>query len=158
MYCPNCGKTNSTEQRFCRSCGLGLEKVVESLSEQLLTTDLDTGVLGRQRRLELAINIIAGSIISILVGGVLWGIIYEIIIVKGEVVAGSLFLTFIIGLILFALLVIYRESLMKRSTKRRATQPSLPQEGASEKLLSETYREPLSSVTERTTRFIKEEK
>ena len=30
MYCPNCGKTNSPEQRFCRSCGLGLEKIVQS--------------------------------------------------------------------------------------------------------------------------------
>ncbi len=158
MYCPNCGKTNSTDQRFCRSCGLGLEKVVESLSEQLSTTDLDKGVLERQRRLGLAINIIAGSIISIPVGGVLWGIIYEVIIVKGEVVAGSLFLAFIIGLILFTLLVIYRESLMKPSNKRRTAQPSLSPEGTGEKLLPETYREPLSSVTERTTRFIKEEK
>jgi hypothetical protein len=158
MYCPNCGKTNSTEQRFCRSCGLGLEKIVATLSEQLSTAAPDQPLLKRQRQLERWIKITGGSALSIPVGAVLWGIIYEIILIKGEVLAGSLFLAFIIGLILFALLVIYRESLMQPANKRQTTQPNLPQENRPEKLLPEPYLEPLSGVTERTTQFIKEEK
>ena len=157
MYCPSCGKTNSAEQRFCRSCGLSLEKVVQTLSEQLSATDLDENLLERQRKLQRWIKIIAGCTISIVVGGVLWGIIYEIIIVKGEVIAGSAFLAFIIGLILFALLVVYKESLEKASGKRRTTQPTLPQEGENIKLLPETYLEPVSSVTEHTTGLLKVE-
>jgi hypothetical protein len=158
MYCPNCGKTNSTVQRFCRSCGLGLEKVVATLSEQLSTADSDQHLLKRQRQLARWIKITGGSAISILVGAVLWGVIYEIILIKGEVLAGSLFLAFIIGLILFALLVIYRESLMQPANKRQTTQPNLPQENLPENLLPEPYLDPLSGVTERTTQFIKEEK
>jgi len=38
------------------------------------------------------------------------GIIYEIIIVKGDVAEGLVFLAFILGIIVFALLMLYRES------------------------------------------------
>ena len=34
MYCPNCGTTISSDQSFCRACGLGLEKIAQSLIEQ----------------------------------------------------------------------------------------------------------------------------
>jgi len=154
MYCPNCGKTNSAEQRFCRSCGLSLEKVVQSLSEQLSAADFDKTLLEQQRKLQRWITIIAGSTISIVVGGVMWGIIYEIMIVKGEVLVGSAFLAFLIGLVLFALLNIYKESLVKTSGKRRTTQPRLTQEGENAKLLPETYFEPISSATEHTTELL----
>jgi hypothetical protein len=154
MYCPNCGKTNSAEQRFCRSCGLSLEKVVQSLSEQLSAADWDKNLLEQQRKLQRWITIIAGSTISIVVGGVMWGIIYEIMIVKGEVLVGSAFLAFLIGLVLFALLNIYKESLVKTSGKRRTTQPRLTQQGEDAKLLPETYFEPISSATEHTTELL----
>src|SRR6185436_14203021 len=81
MYCPNCGKSNSAEQKFCRSCGLSLEKTVQSLADQLPALELDKQLRERERKVDRLINIVAGSAISIVVVGVLWGIIYEIIIV-----------------------------------------------------------------------------
>ena len=35
MFCPNCGAENNSEQNFCRSCGLNLNAVIRSISEQL---------------------------------------------------------------------------------------------------------------------------
>ena len=152
MYCPNCGKENSTEQKFCRSCGLSLETVVQSLAEQLPAKQYDQTLQARQRSVERWLNIAAGSGISILVLGVLWGIIYKIIIVKGEILAGSLFLGLILAVIAFALLAIYHESLAKATRQRPLPEPREPQVGGDTAKLPIESQEPVPSVTERTTK------
>ena len=35
MFCPQCGKDNSTGERFCRSCGLGLQAVSHAVMNGL---------------------------------------------------------------------------------------------------------------------------
>jgi hypothetical protein len=35
MYCPNCGKQNSSEQSFCRACGLRLQAISQALAREL---------------------------------------------------------------------------------------------------------------------------
>ena len=35
MHCPRCGTTATTNQQFCRGCGLSLEKVAEILGEEI---------------------------------------------------------------------------------------------------------------------------
>jgi hypothetical protein len=158
MFCPNCGKSTSAEQKFCRSCGLSLEKTVQSLAEQLAAGDLDKNLQDKQRKVERWIKIVAGSAISLVTVSVLWGILYELILIKGEVLNGLIFLLFILGLITFALLVLYRESLVKKSAKRLSSQTSpLPVAADSEKLLAETYLEALPSVTEHTTELLEVE-
>jgi len=51
MFCPNCGTKTATDQNFCRACGLGLEKIALSLSEQL-PAKLDRSLLERKERFE----------------------------------------------------------------------------------------------------------
>lgn len=41
MYCPNCGKGNTQQQRFCRSCGLGLQTISQALVHELSATRPD---------------------------------------------------------------------------------------------------------------------
>lgn len=157
MYCPNCGKTNSREQKFCRSCGLSLEKVVQSLVEQLPAADIDRKLRERQRKVERWAAILATGGISLLILAVLWGIIYQIIIVKGQVAGGLVFLAFIVALIASALLFLYRESSLKASRMPSSeSAPSLRAETA--KLLPEPSLDPIPSVTERTTELLKVER
>jgi hypothetical protein len=157
MYCPNCGKTNSGEQRFCRSCGLSLEKVVQSLVEQLPAADIDRNLRERQRKVDLWAKILATGGISLFVLAVLWGIIYEIIIVKGDVAEGLVFLVFIVGIIAFALLMLYQKSLVKAS-KRPSPEPASSPPADTAKLLPEPSFEPIPSVTERTTELLPAER
>ena len=51
MYCPNCGNQNADDQNFCRSCGLGLEKIALSLTEQLPTVAVQS-LQERKEKLE----------------------------------------------------------------------------------------------------------
>lgn len=39
MYCPNCGKDNSNDERFCRSCGLSLQVIAQVLVDELSATE-----------------------------------------------------------------------------------------------------------------------
>ena len=158
MYCPNCGKTNAPEQKFCRSCGLGLEKVIESLVEQLPAAPKDLSLKERQRKIDRWLNIVGTSAISIFVLSVLLGIIFKIIIGKGAFLEGSIFLAIIVGIILFALLALYRDSLSKGSGRRGAQGPSLIKDADTAKLLPDSLNEPLPSVTEHTTELLKAEK
>ena len=149
MYCPNCGKPNSAEQRFCRSCGLSLEKTVESLAEQLPAIALDKGIRERKQKIDRWLNVAGGTLISILVVSVIWGIISEIILAKQEVLGGSIFLGFFVALVLSALLAFYRETLVRGAAKRKLSQSGLPEDKETARLAGS--REEMSSVTERTT-------
>lgn len=35
MHCPNCGTETSAGQKFCRACGLSLERIAQLLAELL---------------------------------------------------------------------------------------------------------------------------
>jgi hypothetical protein len=159
MFCPNCGKTTSAEQKFCRACGLNLEKTVQSLVEQLPAGDLDKNIQDRKRQVDRWIKFLVGGGTSLITVSVLWAVIYNLILIKGEVVKGLGFVLFILGLITFALLVIYRESLVEKSANRLPAQTSpLPDSERPEKLLSEPYVMTVPGVTEHTTELLEVEK
>src|SRR5689334_18638758 len=70
MHCPNCATKASGEQKFCRSCGLKLEKVHQLLSEELSSVELH--IENKIRRFEhwrnaVALLTFATFIIAILV-------------------------------------------------------------------------------------------
>jgi len=133
---------------------LNLEKIVQSIAEQVPAEELDQRLQAKRRKVDRLINILAGGVVSIVVLGVLWGIIYEIIIVKGAVLGGSIFLGLFVGLILFTLLVIYRESSLKGSGQRQLAREMMPQTEDIAKLLPESSIESLPAVTDRTTELL----
>lgn len=158
MFCPDCGKANSPEQKFCRSCGLSLEKVAESVAEQRPATELNKHLKDRQRQIERLLSIILGSMFTVFVGAILWAVIYKIIILKGDVLEGIFFLALFVAAVTALLLVIYRESLREAATKRQLSQTTSKPSEPTGKLLPESDLEPVPSVTERTTDLLVAEK
>lgn len=158
MYCPNCGKETSSQQRFCRSCGLGLEKVAQSVNEQL-PTELDENLLAQKARYErwgrAALSVFGLGVLSL----ILYFIVYQEMIVKGDILGGLAALGFILLVAagLASVLLFVKASEVKQETAKRRSQAQADVKEAVKKadttgrLLPEIHLEPLPSVTEQTT-------
>ena len=160
MHCPNCGTKNSTEHRFCRACGLSLEKFALLLAEELPAGELGRAeaealarLAARERRTRFWLTAAGFACIALVVGAALYGIIFKFIIEKGEVVGGLIFLFVILLGLAFAGLATYNESLKEKMRKR--LEPTLPRVEPTGRLLPDGSRfEPVPSVTERTTELL----
>ena len=158
MYCPSCGKSTSVEQKFCRACGLSLEKIAQSLAEQLPSTQLNEDLEDRKRKVERWLTLLLGSAFGVIVVTVLGALIYKIIITKGDFLLGFALLVLFIALMAALILVVYRESLREALAKRQLSQAALPQPEPTGKLLTESHFQPVPSVTEPTTELLVERK
>lgn len=156
MFCPNCGANNSTEQKFCRSCGLNLEKTAESLAEQIPSAE-SARLLRREKLLERFGNFALGGL-GVVVLLALTILIYTII--EKYLVGGTniYFAILTVGFIIFAFLslifVIFNETLKEKKAKMN---PSLGNESAKGNITANLLEEkafepaPVQSATESTT-------
>lgn len=158
MYCPNCGTTISTQQKFCRSCGLGLEKIAESLVEQI-PTKVEESLQEQKDRLE-RLGVAALSVFGL---GLLGVALYHIIkmMIEGRVLAGLGYIGLVIVLgcgLLSVILFAKAQELEKTKTRGRVVPPEELPTTTTAKLLPP---EPLGftpSVTDATTELLYAEK
>ena len=162
MYCPNCGNQNSAAQKFCRSCGLGLQKVAQTLSEQL-PTKLDVSLQQKKERFEK----LGVAALSIFGGGLAIPILYEIFYTtmwtQGNIVKGlgmlAILLVLACGLtsaILFAKANEVKETPAKPPLP---DQPQLRAEPDTRELPEHSAPEtPVFSVVDRTTELLPQKK
>ncbi len=157
MFCPNCGANNSTEQKFCRSCGLNLEKSAESLIEQIPNAQ-NANLLKQTQLIEKFGNVALGGFGIVLLAGlstIIYFIFSRTILSGVNVLAGILLIAFLIFAILSLIFVFFNESLKEKKAK---INPVLADElaGAKDtrKLLEERHFESVSSVTENSTEFL----
>lgn len=157
MFCPNCGANNTTEQSFCRSCGLNLEPTAESLLEQIPSAE-SANLLRHERNLQKFGDIAMAGLGLVLltgVGAIIYVIFNQLIWSGKNIFAGVLFIGFIIFAVLTLAYVILKEDLKERKQK---TNPALanktggPRDTA--KLLEEKPFEPIPSVTENSTELL----
>ena len=158
MFCPNCGNQNSTDQKFCRSCGFGLQKVAQTLSEQL-PTKLDLSRQQKKERFEklgVAALSIFGAGVAI---PILYGIFYKMMYTQGKVIAGLGLLALIIVLgcgLLSAILFAKANEVKEMPAKRRLPdQTELPPQADTRELPRHSAPEtPVFSVVDRTTELL----
>ena len=157
MYCPNCGNKNSVDQRFCRSCGLGLEKVAQSLTEQLPTkTKLS---LAQQKERYERLGVAALSVFGFgVLSFILYSVFYKLMISQGKVLAGLgvLGLLIVLGCGLLSVILFAKANEVKEApAPRDVKEPAeLPSERPTQELLPESHPAPVFSVTDRTTELL----
>ena len=160
MYCPNCGKQTSTDQKFCRACGLGLEKIALSLGEQL-PARMDQSLLARQERLE-KLGVGALSVFGLgILGFLLYAIGQKLMASQGSLIAilAIIGLVIMLGSGLLSVILFARAKELKEEASKRQPQPNEIETSASTKELPPEGRfEPVPTVTERTTDLLFAEK
>jgi len=157
MFCPNCGANNSTEQKFCRACGLNLEKSAESLLEQLPTAQ-SANLLKHEKLIEKFGNFALGGLgVAVLFGVTI--LVYKVVekfLVNGtNVYLAILLIAFIIFALLSLIFVIFNETLKEKKAKiNPAISNELNEKKSPAKLLEEKPFEPIPSVTENSTELL----
>ena len=160
MFCPNCGTKTSADQNFCRACGLGLEKIALSLSEQV-PARVEQSLQAQKDRLE-KLGVAALSVFGLgLLSFLLYSIGYKLMLTQGNVIAGLAIIGFVImiacgltSVVLFA----KAKELGEEATKRRPQQDLSKGTETTKELLSEGHFEPVPTVTDRTTELLVAEK
>ena len=155
MFCPNCATKISTDQKFCRACGLALDKIVQILGEQLPAT-LDESLQAQKDKLE-RLGVAALSIFGLgFFGLLLYGVGYKLMLSQGNVIAGLAILGLIvlIGSGLLSVILFAKANELKEANARVRRPDELGESAPTANLLNEAHIEPLPTVTERTTELL----
>jgi zinc-ribbon domain len=132
MHCPNCGTKASSGQKFCRACGLSLDRFAQLLAELLLNRE------GESEKSAAWIVGILFSSLSIL------------IMIQGHIEAGIVLL--LVGVGIVAILGSNNQSTFNEKVPEHSpSQPTQPSADTTNKLLSEDQPRIAMSVTEQTT-------
>lgn len=159
MYCPNCGNKTSTDQKFCRACGLGLEKIAQSLGEQL-PARLDQSLTARKERLE-KLGLGALSVFGLGIIGLILYSVGQKLLAQGSLLAilAMVGLVIMLGCGLLSVILFARAKELGEQASKRQLQPNANElAGSTKELLPEGRFEPVPTVTERTTDLLFVEK
>jgi len=162
MHCPSCGAEAQLTQKFCRSCGLSLEKVPQLVAEQLsgseeiLTGETAKKLHQRQRQIEHWLSRTGLGFAALVGVSFLAGLIYLMAAGSLPLVPGTILLTLVLGGMVAGSLALYSENLKKKLSGANLPKSRLLQERESKPLL-EAYHKPFVSVTERTTNLLEKD-
>lgn len=157
MFCPNCGANNSTEQKFCRTCGLNLSKSAESLIEQMPSAQ-SANLLRHEKAIERFGNFALGGlgvVGLIAITAMLFYLVQKFIVSGTNVYAGLLLIAFFVFAFLSLVFVIFNESLKEKKAKLNYNSNELTGAKDTGKLLEDKPFVPAAaSVTENSTELL----
>jgi hypothetical protein len=157
MFCPNCGSNNSTEQKFCRSCGLNLEKSAESLIEQMPSAQ-SANLLRREKAIERFGSFALGGlgVVGIIgIAALSWILVTKVVLTGTNVFAAVLLISFFVFAILSLVFVVLNESLKEKKAKANPMLTNELNEAKNTgKLLEDKPFEPSASVVENSTELL----
>ena len=157
MFCPNCGANNSTEQKFCRSCGLNLEKSAESLLEQLPSAQ--SAILRKHEKfIEKFGNFALGGFgVTVFLGviAIIYKIIEKFVLNGADIFTAVMLIGFVVFAFLSLIFVIFNENLKEKKAKLQPDRKSeFEIKTETVNLLADKPFEPVSSVTENSTELL----
>ncbi len=162
MHCPNCGTEASDAQKFCRACGLSLERFARLLAgpppdvkdeDNDEDKDVERARL-RLRQLESGAKLFGGAVVAIAwlaIASLIGGVGVNMLINTGNIVGGVLLSGMAVGAIAAEGLFIYYAALHAKVAARRPTRPEPEPAEITNDLLPEQQAQIAMSVTERTT-------
>lgn len=159
MYCPNCGTKTSTDQNFCRSCGLRLEKVAATLSEQM-PTRVDLTLQQQKERYEkwgmAALSVFGLGILSFII----YSVGYKLMMTQGNILAALAIIGFLVMVVcgLGSVVLFAKAKEVGEGASKRSPQPAIKSAESTKELLTEGNFEPVPSVTDRTTDLLTAER
>lgn len=162
MHCPNCGTEASLSQKFCRSCGLSLEKVPQLLGEQHSPPESEEGsdkIVGnlrdRQRKIDHWLSLTGYGFISLTYISAITGIAYLVVNKNMPLLPGIVILLCMLGGAIAAFFALYSDFLKKMLAENYPPKSrALPQTEITAKLPLAASQEELISVTEHTTKSL----
>lgn len=158
MFCPNCGYNNSTEQKFCRSCGLNLEKSVESLLEQIPSAK-SANLLKNQRNIDRFGTFALGGLSLVVLAGVgyfVWHVIEKFVLTGTNIFVALLVSAFFFFGILSVIFVVLNEIAKdkRKNIEADVKENLIEPEKETAKLLEEKPFHPIPSVVENSTELL----
>ena len=156
MHCPSCGTDTTLDQRFCRSCGMGLETVsklvAEHSSPEMLKLEKSLSKKSNQQRMY---NSLKWGMISLILGMAALTVVKTFTLDKTFNLFGALLLFLAMGLMCYGALSTIRESPPgPRKFPPLGGTGELPEAEDTRELPPARVPVPVASITERTTQLI----